>query len=584
MRLTKEEFIEKARKIHGDKYDYSKTRYINTRTKIIIICPKHGEFLQRPDQHLANHGCPKCGHEREINVDDIAKRKNIFLQEAREIHGNKYNYSKVEYINTDTKVYIICPEHGEFWQTPYRHIHNKVGCPICKSKTRKCHKFLTKEEFIEKALQIHGNKYDYSKVDYVNKDTKVCIICPEHGEFWQTPYIHLRGCGCIHCGKRLTTEVFIKQVRERFGDNYTFEKTHYSDNTEKVILTCKKHGDFSVTPNKLFGSNRYCPQCRKEERLLKQTQTWLNECKEKHGDRYDYSLIGHIIKSNKIKLPIKCKKHNYIFYQDIKHHLQYNLCCPMCRKEYMQQNNTHDTITFIEKAREIHGDRYDYSKVDYVNNTTKVCIICPEHGEFWQRPSGHLRGCGCIHCGNEQTALHIRKTKEDFINDAIKVHGDKYDYSQVNYVDCKIKVRIICPVHGVFEQTPDSHLNGCGCPFCKQSRLERKIYLMCIENNINVERQKTFPWLRYKNPLRLDFFLPEYNIAIECQGEQHYKYCPFFHKQRSLDEVQNRDAVKRKLCEEHGIKLLYYARRKYADNIITNKKQLLKEIQKYDKD
>jgi hypothetical protein len=148
----------------------------------------------------------------------------------------------------------------------------------------------------------------------------------------------------------------------------------------------------------------------------------------------------------------------------------------------------------------------------------------------------------------------------------------------VNYLDCKLKVKLICPIHGIFEQTPASHLSGNGCPFCNESKLERELYLTFIENNINVERQKTFPWLKYKKLLRLDFYLPDYNIAIECQGEQHYMQVPFINKKDNLQEIQKRDNIKRKLCQENNIKILYYGKRKYNDNIITNKNDLLKKI------
>lgn len=580
MKLTNEEFINKAKSIHGDKYDYSNTQYINSRTKVIIICPIHGGFIQRPDQHLAGCGCSKCGHKRKLKEEDIIKRKNIFLQRAKIIHNNKYDYSKVNYINVSTKVCIICPEHGEFWTTPERHVSNKVGCPVCKSKTQKCHKYLTNEEFIKKAKEIHGDKYNYSKINYINGQTKICIICPQHGEFWQTPISHLQGCGCKKCINKLTTEQFIKQVQNKFGDKYTFEKTNYVSNMEKVIITCKKHGDFTVTPNKLLGSNRYCPKCRHEEYFIKKTEKWLNECKEKHKDKFDYSLIGNIIEKNNIKLPIICKKHNHLFYQDINHHLHYDIRCPICQKEY-KQNIMKDVLnTFIEKTKNTHGNKYDYSKVKYIGSQTKVCIICSEHGEFWQTPAAHIQGYGCPQCAYNKTSLRMLKTKEEFINDAIKIHGNKYDYSLVDYTDCKLKVKIICPIHGEFEQTPDSHIQGSGCPFCHESKLERQVYLTLIENNINFEREKTFPWLKKKKPLRLDFYLSDYNIAIECQGEQHYKDITFLTMKSNFNEIQERDKIKRNLCEKNGIKIIYYGRLKYDNVIITNIKKLLTEIKK----
>ena len=164
-----ENFVKKAREVHGDKYDYSKVEYTNNYTKVCIICPEHGEFWQAPNNHInQKQGCPKCSH-RSYKLSN-----EEFTIKAKEIHGNKYDYSKVDYVNNRTKVCIICPEHGEFWQTPYKHL-NKQGCPRCYGNIKS-----NTEEFIAKAREVHGNKYDYSKVEYSGCENKVCIICPEH--------------------------------------------------------------------------------------------------------------------------------------------------------------------------------------------------------------------------------------------------------------------------------------------------------------------------------------------------------------------------------------------------------------------
>ena len=169
-KMTNSEFIAKARKIHNEKYDYSKVEYINNRTKVCIICPIHGEFWQTPNAHLNGQDCPKCKGKIKLTLEK-------FIEKAKKVHGDKYDYSKVEYINNHTKVCIICPIHGEFWQTPQHHLKG-VGCPKCYGNFRK-----TTEQFIEEARKVHGDKYDYSKVEYVNATTKVRIICPKHGEF-----------------------------------------------------------------------------------------------------------------------------------------------------------------------------------------------------------------------------------------------------------------------------------------------------------------------------------------------------------------------------------------------------------------
>ena len=197
-KLTTEEFIEKARKVHGDKYDYTRVEYIGSKIKVKIICPIHGEFEQIPNSHLLGFNCPKCGNKK--RRENCVMTQNDFIERARLVHGDKYDYSKVEYINSDTKVCIICPIHGEFWQTPCHHINRGDGCQKCANKNNNIDKRSNTVEFIEKARRVHGNKYDYSQVEYVNNHSKICIICPTHGVFMQTPTKHIHGLnGCPKC-------------------------------------------------------------------------------------------------------------------------------------------------------------------------------------------------------------------------------------------------------------------------------------------------------------------------------------------------------------------------------------------------
>ena len=211
---TKENFILDAKAVHGDKYDYSKVEYINSRTKVCIICPEHGEFWQCPCDHInQKQGCPKCSK----NLKDTTE---TFVEKAKKIHGDEYDYSKVQYENSRTKVCIVCHKHGKFWQVPYAHLCGK-GCPICRwDKAKKSIRLvegLTTELFIDRARKKHRDKYDYSKVEYENTDTKVCIICPEHGEFWQTPHHHLGGSGCPECGRNDLSE---KKLTDIICENF----------------------------------------------------------------------------------------------------------------------------------------------------------------------------------------------------------------------------------------------------------------------------------------------------------------------------------------------------------------------------
>ena len=196
-RLNKNNFIPRAKEIHGTKYDYSKTQYVKAKEPVIIICPKHGEFTQRPQDHILKAcGCPKCKGEKTIEVHSYTREKFIELAKAK--HKDKYDYSRMSYINYTTKVQIVCPIHGVFEQVPRDHISG-TGCPKCGREKANVSETYSLGEFIEKAKKVHFNKYDYSKVNYINSQTKICIICPEHGEFWQTPANHLYGQGCPKC-------------------------------------------------------------------------------------------------------------------------------------------------------------------------------------------------------------------------------------------------------------------------------------------------------------------------------------------------------------------------------------------------
>ena len=389
-KLTTEEFIKRAKEIHGDKYDYSKVDYKNTKTKVTIICPTHGKFGQTPSLHLQGQGCPKCSNNVRLTTKE-------FIKNAKEIHADKYDYSKVDYKNSSTKVCIICSDHGEFEQRPGDHLKGK-GCPRCGVVSSSDKNRSNTENFIEKAIEIHGNRYDYSKVDYKSATTKVTIICPTHGKFEQTPNNHLRSQGCPDCGLESRSELrrdsidnFIKKAKEVHGDKYDYSKVDYKTNRTKVTIICPTHGEFRQVPNSHLQSNG-CPKC-----------------------------------GGKTKLTVS---------------------------------------DFIKKAKEVHGNKYDYSKVDYKNNSTKVTIVCSAHGKFEQAPNNHFSGKGCPKCAVETRAGKLRSTIEYFIKKAREVHGCKYDYSKVDYNGALTKVTIVCPTHGEFEQIPASHLRGQGCYRC----------------------------------------------------------------------------------------------------------------------
>ena len=191
--MTTKEFIEKSILVHGNKYDYSETDLNNRddKSRITIICPKHGKFYMKPTLHLKGQECPKCKG-KGLTLEDI-------INNANEIHNNKYDYSKVVFTKMHDKVTIICPIHGEFKQTLSKHISKHQGCPKCSAIERGKQRLMGSTLFFKKANKIHNFKYDYSNSIYNGMNSTFKYICPIHGEIEQRPFDHLRGFGCFKC-------------------------------------------------------------------------------------------------------------------------------------------------------------------------------------------------------------------------------------------------------------------------------------------------------------------------------------------------------------------------------------------------
>ena len=462
-----EEFIRKSILVHGDKYDYSKTEYVNNLKEVIIICKEHGEFSQLPKTHKRGNGCIDCGRERTSKSRKMTTEE--FIEKSIELHGDKYDYSKTEYVKSSQKVIIICKEHGEFEQTPNGNLGNS-GCKKCANKINGEKQRKTNEQFIEEAIKIHGNTYDYSKVEYVNSNTNVIIICKEHGECYQSPHNHLTGKGCYECSilvrskkKTKTTKQFIEEAILIHKDKYDYSIVDYVNCNINVIIICKEHGNFLQKPtDHLCGHGcQLCGINKLGKWKLSNTQTFIEKAVEVHEDTYDYSKT-HYIESN-TKIIIICKKHGE-FLQTPNSHLR-GSGCNLCGINLRSKNQSFTINEFINKSKIIHEGKYDYSNVEYINNHTKVNIICIKHGIFEQTPQGHLSGRGCIKCANK-----YNYTTKEWIDKAIKIHGDIYDYSNVEYISAKNSISIICKIHGIFKQMPQVHLRPAGCYLCNPTR------------------------------------------------------------------------------------------------------------------
>jgi hypothetical protein len=346
------EFIQKAKLIHGDKYDYKFVKYINSKIKVCLMCHRHGEFWITPDSLCnAKSGCKICGLNRQEvdNLDDFIKR-------SIEVHGDRYDYSESIFTGFHNKIKIGCPIHGTFLKSPYFHIIQKQGCPDCaRLKT-------SIDDFLNNSKRIHGDTYDYSKVIYLGSHRKVEIVCPIHGSFWMRPHDHITG-------------------------------------------------------------EQGCPEC------------------------------GKIKYSKKRAKPLD---------------------------------------TFIKEANEVHENKYDYSKAIYVNNRTKIEIICPiqGHGSFWQLPDNHLKGCGCPMCLNKC---------ESYVGEWLKDNNFEFKYHQkVDIIKIKdnIEIDYIISYNGIdywieyngiqhYMYVEHFHRDGIE-NFKDQLRRDEKVKNYCNRNNISL--------------------------------------------------------------------------------------------------
>lgn len=272
-----------------------------------------------------------------------------------------------------------------------------------------------------------------------------------------------------------------------------------------------------------------------------------------HKGKYDYSKVEY--KGSREKVEIVCPKHGS-FFQTPDKHLNKKDGCPRCANE--TRNTPKTTNQFILEAKEIHKEEYDYSKTSYINNCTKVTIICKKHGEFLQSPSHHLAGNGCPECSKEKISKALRGSWEELEKRFIAKYGNKYDYSKVEYKSVDTKVKIYCKeCQKYFWQTPYNHLDHEHKECCGNSRAEKIICSFLKKNGINYIAEHTFSDLKDKGFLRYDFYLPEKNLLIEYDGAQHFLFPNTLHKSRDeFESQQKRDKLKTEYAEKNNINLL----------------------------
>lgn len=328
--------IEKFRQVHGEKYDYSKFKYLNARTKCTIICPEHGEFQQLARKHTAGQGCPTCAAKHTNDYRILGTKE--FIERAIKKHGNTYDYSKSNYVNSTTKVEIICSIHGSFHQNPHSHTNGR-GCPKC----RTIRDIVQYDDVINQATIKHSNKYKYGKI----LGNKIEIVCEKHGLFLSSIRQHLLGSGCKKCN--------YEQNKHRKSIEHYVNKINYQCvliDEKNVTFKCEKHGEFSVSLSSIK-NGAACKECAYNK--LSQSnnlgiEEFINRSSTIHSNRYNYSKVQYTNQNDKVL--IVCPEHGE-FWQSPRKHMLGQGCktCSISKCQLELYNSIKDVADIIINDR-----------------------------------------------------------------------------------------------------------------------------------------------------------------------------------------------------------------------------------------
>ena len=418
---------------------------------------------------------------------------------------------------------------------------------------------LTKQVIRQRAKAVHGDKYDYSQADLRNDRGYCCVICPQHGPFWVVPALHYSvkyRQGCNKCSievrgkkRRKPVEDYIKQIREIHGSKYDLSRFDEIDRRGRRCIICPEHGEFWVVPAQMVFRKTGCKKCgmrRAGSRNMLPKDKFIEKAVAVHGDKYlydklvDYRGVGHMV-------TFVCPLHGE-FSQYAADHLAGRGCSACAAEERgLLQRRSSD---WLERARAVHGNKYIYPDLIDPKGKGAIEITCPRHGVFSQALSDHVAGQGCRKCYHDSR----RVLPDEWLDRFRAAHGTKYDYSLFSAPKSKrSKCKIICPEHGPFEQRPDQHAAGYGCPKCSASKGEAMIRALLDEFRLQYDEQ----WpvrLGFRRVVRYDFRVGK--TLIEYDGMQHYRSIEFFGGDSTLKKTMRNDKEKDAWAHSNGYDLI----------------------------
>lgn len=521
---SRDEFLTKAIQVWGDSLDFSKAVYVNSSTPVTVTCPKHGDFSQTPKQIWAGStGCKECFRENQSTT--LRMTQEEFMDAASSVWGDRWDLSKVVYSGSQEKVVVVCKEHGDFQQIAASFLQGRVGCVECVSIKRSntsrivlrkkppatlkrkvsTRKRMSTEAYKDKFISKFGSKYDLSKVEYLGNKVPVTIICPEHGEFSRAPKNMVNSnTACLECaGGRMSRNSVETALREMWGDRWDFSGTVFTTASGYFSAVCPEHGEFRQLTSKALSGTVGCDICSGRRIDL---NSFLSSSANLWGDRWDYSLVEfHDVRT---EVTIICPSHGK-FKQKPSLHLRGNVGCSRCSRQGMSSEE------FVAEAKEVWGERWDFSKVEYQGAFQKVTVSCPLHGDFEQLPYYLLGGAvGCRKCSIPT------RTIDEVMEKSILVWGDRWDFSKSSDLsNSKTPFTITCPEHGEFKQSPDNLLKGyLGCYRCHDfgtSQAEKSIRELLLDIGVNMPSTYISHGGR---KYEIDMYSEELRVGIEFNG------------------------------------------------------------------
>lgn len=501
-------------------------------------CPKNCD-CSHPSKHLV--GCPKIKRSRWT--------REAFLETAKQIHGDKYDYSRIPLdlkFSVKARLSLVCRICGDEWVTSLSsHIYRRSGCLACAGV-----KPLTYATVIQRAQLIHGDSIDYSSVSpehIVNVNSRLPLRCRICDHKW-TPSIdsHIYGKhGCPNCAGQVPWNLDRTLYRFKIihGDKYDYSRIkeeHINGENSHIPVHCNLC-NHDWNPSIASHLQHGCPNC---VNVAPWTLTrFLIRTNEIHGPKFDYSQVReeHIQNQNS-HIPVHCNICEYDWNPSIASHLQHG--CPNCA-----HNAPLTLATFLAKAKEIHEDKCDYSRVteEHIHGKNScIPIHCNTCGYDWNSTiDNHLNSKhGCPNC-----AGNIPLTYNIFIYEAQKIHGNRYDYSLINptdHISSNSYVTLICINCKLsWSVRVSNHIHGrCGCPNCNKSKGQQ--FVLDILQEIGITRID----LEYRNPYArqypYDFRFQYRNMwfKVEYDGQQHFDSISFFDRDTPLEIRQLRDRIK----------------------------------------